>query len=338
MAAIVLASLCAVGASALSVSAAPGSSVNAQAPVVGAPVGAGAPAACAPDATNLVLFIRGADNALWVKTGSENAMTGVWTWSTATSLGGIITSAPAATLDGSGHIDVFARGNDGAVWSLNTTTTGTLVNGWYSVGGQTTVNTGPAACSWGSGRVDVFVQGTNGALYHKAWLGTSWSSWQSLGGKLTSAPAATATPATGSSGNQIGVFVVGTDSAVWYLRWDGTAWSRWTSVGGQVLAGTSPAAYNWGTSEIGWFVTGTNQQLYWNYEAFTSGGTTSGYVNLGGYLTSSPGATAWSNTPFKINVFARGGSGDFTILWQKTYDPSVGWLNNWSDWTPIVFP
>ena len=59
MAALVLASLCAVGASTLSVSAAPGNSANARAPaVVGAPVGAGAPAVVALSATKLDLFIR----------------------------------------------------------------------------------------------------------------------------------------------------------------------------------------------------------------------------------------------------------------------------------------
>jgi hypothetical protein len=335
MAALVLISLCAVGASTLSVSAAPGSSAKAQASaVVGAPVGAGAPAVIAPDATNLTIFIRGANSALYVKNGSENPSTGNWTWSTATSLGGIITSAPAATLNSSGQIDVFARGNDGAVWSLSTTSNGTIVSGWYSIGGQIPVNTGAAACSWGAGRLDVFVNGTDGALWHKWFTGGSWSGWQTLGGKLTSAPAATAT-----TGNQIGVFVRGGDGAVWYKHWDGAAWSSWTSVGGQVLAGTSPAAYNWGTSEIGWLVTGTNQQCYWNYEAFTSGGQTNGYVNIGGYLTSSPGATAWANSPSKIDIFARGGSGDFAILWQKTYDPTITqWLNSWSDWTPVTFP
>ncbi len=347
MAAIVLVSLCAIGVSTLSVSAAPGSSANTQASaVVGAPVGAGAPAVYAPTATNLTIFIRGANNALYVKNGSENTSTGTWTWSPSTLLGGVLTSSPTATSpNNSGSpIDVFFRGSDGDLWQM-TCTYNAISASWSvtssaRIGGQIASNTGPSVCSWGSSRLDVFVQGTDGILWH-IWstnAGTSWSSWQSLGGKLTSAPAATAT------GNQIGVFVRGTDGAVWYRHLSGTAWSSWTSVGGQVLAGTSPAAYNWGASEIGWFVTGTNQQLYWNYEAFTSGGQTNGYVNLGGYLTSSPGATGWLNTTLstrsKIDVFARGGSGDFTILWQKTYDPNITttWLNNWSDWTPVIFP
>ena len=67
MAAIMLVSLCAVGASALSVSAAPGSS-NVRAPtIVGAPVGSGAPGVCSDDGTNLYLFIRGANNSCYLK-------------------------------------------------------------------------------------------------------------------------------------------------------------------------------------------------------------------------------------------------------------------------------
>ena len=37
-----------------------------------------------------------------------------------------------------------------------------------------------------------------------------------------------------------------------------------------------------------------------------------------------------------IDVFARGGSGDFTILWQKSYGPS--YVGGWSDWTSLKFP
>ena len=62
----------------------------------------------------------------------------------------------------------------------------------------------------GRSRLDVFVEGTDGALYQKTWTGSSWSSWQSLGGKLTSSPAATS-PASGV----FDVFVRGTDGALW---------------------------------------------------------------------------------------------------------------------------
>jgi hypothetical protein len=336
MAALVLVSLCAVGANTLSVSAAQGSSANVQASgVVGAPVGAGAPAAYAVDPTHLDLFIRGSDNALWVKTGTFDTGTGIWTWSTATSLGGIMASAPSAISSTTNVVDVFYRGSGGAViWDVQySLTTNTLIN-WSPIGGAG--SSAPSACSWGSGHTDVFVQGSDGQLWQKTREGTSWTGWQPLGGVLTSAPAATATAQAGT--NQIGVFVRGSDSVVWYKHYaGGLGWGSWTSVGGLVYQGTSPAAYNWGTARIGWFVMGSDQALWHNWEQFTPGGqATAGYESLGGVLTSSPGTT--SRGSGSIDVFVRGSSGDFTTLWQKTY--GAQWITNggWSDWTSLTFP
>jgi hypothetical protein len=233
MAALVLVSLCAVGASTVSVSAAQGSSANVQATgVVGAPVGVGAPAAYAVDPTHTDLFIRGADNALWVKNGTLNTTTGNWTWLTATSLGGVMASAPSAISSTSGVVDVFYRGSGGAaIWEVQySLTTNTLIN-WAPIGGAG--SSAPSACSWGSGHTDVFVQGSDGHLWQRTREGTSWTSWQPLGGVLTSAPAATS-----PGNNLIDVFVRGTDGAVWYKDWDGTSWSGWQSLGGQIAAGT----------------------------------------------------------------------------------------------------
>jgi hypothetical protein len=337
MAALVLVSLCAVGASTLSVSAAQGSSANVQAAdVVGAPVGAGAPAVYAESSTVLDLFIRGADNALYVKTGTLDTTTGIWTWSTATSLGGIMASAPSAISSTSGVVDVFYRGSGGAaIWEVQyQISTKTLIN-WAPIGGAG--SSAPSACSWGLGRTDVFVQGSDGHLWQKTREGTTWTGWQPLGGVLTSAPAATASA---QAGNQIGVFARGSDSVVWYKLYDGIGWQSWIPAGGLVYPGTSPTAYNWGQARIGWFVMGTDQNLWHNSKSFTTGGATYGYENLGGVLTSSPGATSsGTNT---INVFVRGSTGDFSTLWQKSYDTTrvftPPYTAGWSDWKELTFP
>jgi hypothetical protein len=67
--------------------------------------------------------------------------------------------------------------------------------------------------SWGSGRLDVFVAGTDAAMWHK-WYQGAWSGWESLGGVLTTAPAAVSWAA-----NRIDTFVGGTDSAMWHKWW-----------------------------------------------------------------------------------------------------------------------
>jgi hypothetical protein len=333
MAAIMLVSLCAVSASTLSVSAAQSSSSTPA--VVGAPVGSGAPGVCSINGTNLDLFIRvAADNSIVWKE-SPNGTT--WT-SSETSLGGTLTAPPAANATwanataGEASIYIFARGTDGSVYErvispYNNTTQITqtdsstyTISGWTSLGGQVATNTGPSVCSWGPGRLDVFVQGTSGAMYQKTWNGTSWSNWISLGGKLTSAPGATAT------GNQIGVFVAGTSGTIYYKHWNGAAWSGWVNVGGTVLSGTSPAAYNWGTSQIGWLVTGTDSNLYRNWV-----GSSSGYEGIAGALTSSPSATAKHNGV--IDVFARGSSSTFAALYQISFNYNSS--GTWGEWTAL---
>ena len=184
MAAIMLVSLCAVGASTLGVSATQGSSSTP--PVVGAPVGSGAPGVCSNNSTNLYLFIRGADNAIYLKISPDGT-----TWpSTETLLGGIVTSPPAATSPTSSVIDVFVRGTDGALWQTY------YQNGcstWIPLGGQFASGTGPAVALWSAGRLDVFVQSTDPQLWH---VGVGWSGWSTLGGAppealSTPSPAAT---------------------------------------------------------------------------------------------------------------------------------------------------
>jgi hypothetical protein len=331
MAAIVLVSLCAVGVSALSVSAAQGSSSTP--PVVGAPVGAGAPGVCSINGIGLDLFVRvAADNSIVWK---ESPTGTTWT-SSQTSLGGTLTAPPAANATkaapGSTYasIYVFARGTDGALYERTISPNAAQItqansntytlSGWTHLGGQLAKNTGPSVCSWGPGRLDVFVQGTDGAMYQKVWNGSTWSNWINLGGKLTSAPGATA------AGNQIGVFAAGTGGTIYYKHWN-AGWSGWINVGGTLLSGTSPTAYNWGPNgQLGWLVTGTDSNLYRNWV-----GSSSGYEGINGALTSSPSATA--KAPGVIDVFARGSSGTFAALYQISYN--YGGSGTWGQWTAL---
>ena len=325
LATILFVSLGAIGVSALSVNPAwdNGSTVKAPA-VVGAPVGSGAPAVCSQDGKGLDLFIRGADNALYWKESPDGT-----TWpSTLTNLGGILASSPGATSPTSGVLDVFVRGTDGTIWWTHTenANAATPTWKWSSLGGQIAPNTGPAACAWSKNGIAVFVQGRDGALWEITTSdgGSHWSWQQSLGGKLISAPAATATR---DQAYQIGVFVAGTDHSVWYRHYNSTGWNKWTSVGGTLLNGTSPAAYNWGDAQIGWLVTGTDSHIYRFWA-----GNSQGYENVGGVPTSSPSAVAKANG--FIDVFARGSTAQFAGLYQNSYNYQA-YPGGWGSWTAI---
>jgi C1A family cysteine protease len=148
----------------------------------------------------------------WLVTGTDSKCWHMWKDSAGThgwqSLGGVLTASPGATSPTSGVIDVYGRGSDSALWQREYANNAWA--GWTSLGGQLASGTGPAACSWGAGRLDVFVQGTDHVLWHK-WNAGGWSAWQSLGGVLTSSPAAAAA----SGGNRIDAFVRGSDNGLW---------------------------------------------------------------------------------------------------------------------------
>jgi hypothetical protein len=76
------------------------------------------------------------------------------------------------------------------------------------------------------GRLDVFAVGTDNALWHEWYDGGYWSNSQSLGGKLTSSPAAVSWGV-----GRIDVFARGGDGAVWQEFYATPYWYNWLSRG-----------------------------------------------------------------------------------------------------------
>ena len=74
--------------------------------------------------------------------------------------------------------------------------------------------------SWGPGRLDVFVRGNDNTLQH-TWYDGDWHDWESLGGTLTSSPAAVSW---GSS--RIDIFTRSTNNTLAHKWFDG-GWSDW---------------------------------------------------------------------------------------------------------------
>jgi 5-hydroxyisourate hydrolase-like protein (transthyretin family) len=182
------------------------------------------PAADARGLNSLDVFVQGTDHVLYY-THWNGA------WSAWKSLGGVLTSSPAATSPSTSVIDVFVSSTNGALWSVNSTNNGTTWNAWKSIGGQLASGTGPAADARGLNSLDVFVQGTDHVLYYTHWNGSTWSAWTSLGGTLAagSSPAATS-PRSG----QVDISVLGTGNVLWWKTTtnSGASWSGWMSVGG----------------------------------------------------------------------------------------------------------
>jgi hypothetical protein len=175
------------------------------------------------------------------------------------------------------------------------------------------VQRGVDVASWGSGRLDVFAWGSDRRLWHKWYDGGAWSSWQNLGGELTSDPTAVSW-----GDGRIDVFAKGgSDQLVhkWFTRSDG--WSGWQDLGGTLTS--APDVASWGSGRLDVFARGGSNQLV---HKWYSNSTWYAWEHLGGTLTSSPSAV--SRMSGVIDVFARGGGNQ---LVQRSYANS-----SWTDW------
>ncbi|HEY7907486.1 MAG TPA: hypothetical protein VIC60_01375, partial [Thermomicrobiales bacterium] len=131
-------------------------------------------------------------------------------WGGWESLGGLLTSPPAAVAWGPDRLDLFAPGGDNAIW--HKWWDGANWGGWESLGGLLT--SPPIVTSWAENRLDLFAKGGDNAIWHKWWDGANWGGWESLGGLLTSPPAGTSWAA-----DRLDLFALGGDNAVWHKWW-----------------------------------------------------------------------------------------------------------------------
>ena len=176
-------------------------------------------------------------------------------WSRWESLGGVLTTSPAAASWQPNRLDVFAGGSDNSLWHI--WWDGSRWSSWESLGGNLT--SGPAAVSWGPNRIDVFARGRDNTLWHIWWDGNRWSSWESLGGVLTSGPAVSS-----KRPNHLDVFVKGTNDTLYKRTWNGSRWEEWEDIGGNI--DSAPAAVSWGPNRTDVFATGPRRDLLHIFE------------------------------------------------------------------------
>jgi len=208
------------------------------------------------------------------------------------------------------------RGSNGAVYLRNEANGSMTGLGGRLIGG-------PAVAQTRAG-LAVFGRGTDNALWWKhQTAGGAWSSWQSLGGVITSQPGAAA-GVTVRFGPAV-VLARGTNGALWY-RVQGTAggWSGWKSLGGRLLSGTGPAAVN-ADGNLTVAMTGTDHHV-WLFGPM--GMQVHGFLNFGGLTSSTPGITnVPGTTGFQLIVFARGTD---NALWYKQSILPIGNPGGWT--------
>lgn len=108
-------------------------------------------------------------------------------WKGWESLGGAnaIVSGVGAVGSGGNRIDVVGRAADSSVLHLY------YWGGWHTENFGGIAQGDPDMSSWGAGVYDVWMRGSDNGLWHKWWMGSSWSPWEnSITGPLYSSPGA----------------------------------------------------------------------------------------------------------------------------------------------------
>lgn len=199
-----------------------------------------------PSTGELHVFVRGPGDHLWHRVYVAGGGWSAWEdIDQAYGLGGTLASAPAACSWEPGRLDIFGRGLDGRLRHTFRPTAGGAWAAWETpVSG--TLTSAPTAASWAPGRLDVFARGQANDLLHW-WYENGWGGPESLGGLLTSGPAACA-----PIRQSLFVGVRLSDNTLQYRRYgvpDG--WSTWTPLGGGLTA--DPEAASWGAGRADFF-------------------------------------------------------------------------------------
>jgi hypothetical protein len=186
----------------------------------------------------LVAFVISTDGNLYSKTQSAPGQGpwSVWTRIYAPPLTG---SVPGVGHNADGRLELFAIGQDRAMYHVRQQTVGGAFGGWNSFGGDFNYPT-PAVASNTDGRLEVFAVGNNGSAYHR-WETTAngnWSDWYNQGGPLLSLmPAALA----GAADGRLQLAAIGADFGIKVKAESAPntgPWTQWTDLGGFGSSGT----------------------------------------------------------------------------------------------------
>jgi len=141
----------------------------------------------------------------------------------------------------------------------------------------------------------------------------SWSSWETLGGSLSSDPAVASW-----APRQLHVFARGDDGTLVHTSFDGTRWSGWESLGGELSS--APAAVAWGPGHIDVFARGADGALVHRW--FDSGVGWSAWESLGNALAPGSRPIVSSSEAGQLDVYVHGADNDLRHL---SYRNGVGW-------------
>lgn len=216
----------------------------------------------------------------------------------------------AVGVNADARLEVFARGQDRALWHAWETGDGAW-SGWASLGGRIDLL---AVGRNADGRLEAFARGMDKGLYHRWQVEPNggWGAWDAMGGTIDQL----------AVGNQhdgrLAVFARGTDKALWHVGQlaPNSRWTPWSPMGGE-LDMLAVVQNQDGRLEV--FARGTDSAL-WHMWQLAPNGDWSGWASLGGQIDL---LAAGQNQDGRIEVFARGMDKALWHIWQVA--PNSGW-------------
>jgi hypothetical protein len=222
-----------------------------------------------------------------------------------TNRGGFLTTQPVLVALSTGEVSVFARGLDGALWSMQLEP---AVGTWTRVGGL--LASAPALVETTAGTLNVFVRGLDRGLWRRVRSGGAWSDWERLRGTLATAPVC----AVDAAGN-LDVVALDDKGRLIHRREDSSGWREWTTRDGRLEG--APALVP-GPNRLDVLATGQDGALWHLARVGDDWGI---WRSLGGALASPPSARR-SGT--RIDVVSRGAD---DTLWERTWQGG-----SWGPW------
>lgn len=257
----------------------------------------------------LEVFARGTDHAIWhAWQESPNGKIGGWV-----SLGGDVDSDPAVARNQDGRLELFVGGGDGFMYHMWQIKPNSGWTAWSAIGKHPGGGLqDPAPVELADGRIALVARGIGDGA---AWLteqvapNSGWTEWKSLGGNLTSPPAAAR-----NQDGRLEVFGRGGDGALWHA-WEtapGAAFSGWSSLGGVVYDPTVGADKS-GRLEV--FVRGSDGKLYRIRQTAPNSGWED-WVGMGGEMQG--GAGVANNADGRLEVFIQAPDGSVGHAWESS--------------------
>jgi hypothetical protein len=205
-----------------------------------------APTVVSAGPNQLMLFVRGTTNNIYVKSFNGSTWSG---WATVTPAA---VSNITAVSRAPGVIDMFYRSSDNKIYTREWSATG----GWQKIvglGGSAASD--PVVVSTGAQNMDVYVTGTNQVPYRLNWNG-KWNSWQNLGGKALGNPSVTV-----SANGREDVVIRGTTDVLYIRTLQNNTWtSAWLNIGGKLTGNPTVFTRPDGTLDV--FARGSHAVVY----------------------------------------------------------------------------